>query len=561
MKLLKGRNRILFLFGNILNPFARTAMTLIIASLVSQIFALTQEPKRLKELLCLIVIDTLLILGCVVLNVFSKWVTQLALNRSITELKEDYLVQLQSIPANTFLGKHSGYWMSLFENDIQQIEVFLGKKLLQSITPIVSGAVCILFVFINTWQLGILVLFLVFCTQFVNQYLGKKHKLFNKEITENTTAIRTQETDLLTGEETIRVYQLEAPVLDRLDRTLQTSCHTETDYLKISSAHRFCGDILGTLTLIAPIAYGILLVNLGIYTLSQIMFSIQLSGNIGWFIGSLSSSIEAVNKFKVCYRRVAEVFSLKPEKTEACQKKEGNVLVSAQDWSVFYRNFMAVDHVSFCIPAGAHIAIIGETGSGKSSLLKGIKGLADSTGSIARHFPSGGKDSENRAAIVYVPQNVDLFEDTFLNNLTYWDESREKEAREFCRCCCINDFIDSQPQGYHSRISERGRNLSGGQRQRIAIARALMQKPQLLLLDESTSALDRQTEQSVLSNIAASCPSLTILHVTHRMDSIIHADEIWLMDGGRFLAKGTHEELMSSSRRYREFYFAQSGNS
>ena len=89
----------------------------------------------------------------------------------------------------------------------------------------------------------------------------------------------------------------------------------------------------------------------------------------------------------------------------------------------------------------------------------------------------------------------------------------------------------------------------------------LMQKPQLLLLDESTSALDRQTEQSVLSNIAASCPSLTILHVTHRMDSIIHADEIWLMDGGRFLAKGTHEELMSSSRRYREFYFAQSGNS
>ena len=561
MKLLKSWNRILFICGNIINPIAKAAMTLIIASLVSQIFSLTQEPQKLSELLFIIGTDTLLILLCVALNVFSKWLTQLTLNRSMTTLKEEYLVHLQSIPVNKFLEKHSGYWMSLFENDIQQIEIFLGERLLRTITPIISGLVCIIFVFINTWQLGVLVLFLVLCTQLVNKYFGTKHKLFNKKITENATVIRTQETDLLAGEETIRVYQLESPVLERLDRSLQSACHTETDYLKISSIHRFLGDILGTLTLIAPIAYGILLINLGEYTLSQVMFSIQLSGNIGWFVGSISSSIEAVNKFKVCYQRVANVFALEPEKAEAYQENGGYNLVCAQNWSVFYQNFIAVDHANFSIPAGAHIAVIGETGSGKSSLLKGIKGLADSTGSITYSISSTNKSSERGVDIVYVPQNVDLFEDTFLNNLTYWDENKENEARECCRCCCIGDFIESQPQGYNSIICERGRNLSGGQKQRIAIARALLQKPQLLLLDESTSALDRQTEQAVLSNIATAYPSLALLHVTHRLDSIVHADEIWLMNGGKLLAKGTHEELMASNQRYRKFYLAQIADS
>ncbi|HJC24411.1 MAG TPA: ABC transporter ATP-binding protein/permease [Candidatus Eisenbergiella merdavium] len=559
MKLLKRWNKVKFLCGNVINPVAKAAMTLIIASLVSQIFALSQEPEKLPELLSLIFADTFLILGCVVLNVFSKWLIQSALNKSMVELKCDYLIHLQYISVNEFLKKHSGYWMSLLESDIEQIEGFLGKRLFQAITPIVSGVVCIIFVFVNTWQLGVLVLFLVICTQLVNKCFGTKHRIYSKEIAENTTAVRTQETDLLVGEETIRIYQLEKPILKRLDKTLHAACRTEMNYLGITTLHRFLGDILGTLTLIAPIAYGILLVNLGEYTLSQIMFSIQLSGNIGWFVGSISSSIEAVNKFKVSYKRVADVFAIKEESENGYKSDTADNLIEARQWSVVYENLTAVDNICFEIPAGVHIAVIGETGSGKSSLLKGIKGLADTTGSITYHFPSD-REETSKVNMVYVPQNVDLFEDTILNNLTYWVENKEEEAKECCRCCCINDFIERQPQGYESRIKERGRNLSGGQRQRIAIARALLQKPQLLLLDESTSALDRKTEQAVLSNIENSYPNLTIVHVTHRMDSIMDADEIWLMDNGKLIGRGSHETLMAFNERYRELYFAQNVN-
>ena len=559
MKLLKRWNKVKFLCGNVINPVAKAAMTLIIASLVSQIFALSQEPEKLPELLSLIFADTFLILGCVVLNVFSKWLIQSALNKSMVELKCDYLIHLQYISVNEFLKKHSGYWMSLLESDIEQIEGFLGKRLFQAITPIVSGVVCIIFVFVNTWQLGVLVLFLVICTQLVNKCFGTKHRIYSKEIAENTTAVRTQETDLLVGEETIRIYQLEKPILKRLDKTLHAACRTEMNYLGITTLHRFLGDILGTLTLIAPIAYGILLVNLGEYTLSQIMFSIQLSGNIGWFVGSISSSIEAVNKFKVSYKRVADVFAIKEESENGYKSDTADNLIEARQWSVVYENLTAVDNICFEIPAGVHIAVIGETGSGKSSLLKGIKGLADTTGSITYHFPSD-REETSKVNMVYVPQNVDLFEDTILNNLTEWVENKEEEAKECCRCCCINDFIERQPQGYESRIKERGRNLSGGQRQRIAIARALLQKPQLLLLDESTSALDRKTEQAVLSNIENSYPNLTIVHVTHRMDSIMDADEIWLMDNGKLIGRGSHETLMAFNERYRELYFAQNVN-
>lgn len=559
MKLLKRWNKVKFLCGNVINPVAKAAMTLIIASLVSQIFALSQEPEKLPELLSLIFADTFLILGCVVLNVFSKWLIQSALNKSMVELKCDYLIHLQYISVNEFLKKHSGYWMSLLESDIEQIEGFLGKRLFQAITPIVSGVVCIIFVFVNTWQLGVLVLVLVICTQLVNKCFGTKHRIYSKEIAENTTAVRMQETDLLVGEETIRIYQLEKSILKRLDKTLHAACRTEMNYLGITTLHRFLGDILGTLTLIAPIAYGILLVNLGEYTLSQIMFSIQLSGNIGWFVGSISSSIEAVNKFKVSYKRVADVFAIKEESENGYKSDTADNLIEARQWSVVYENLTAVDNICFEIPAGVHIAVIGETGSGKSSLLKGIKGLADTTGSITYHFPSD-REETSKVNMVYVPQNVDLFEDTILNNLTYWVENKEEEAKECCCCCCINDFIERQPQGYESRIKERGRNLSGGQRQRIAIARALLQKPQLLLLDESTSALDRKTEQAVLSNIENTYPNLTIVHVTHRMDSIMDADEIWLMDNGKLIGRGSHETLMAFNERYRELYFAQNVN-
>lgn len=477
----------------------------------------------------------------------------------MVELKCDYLIHLQYISVNEFLKKHSGYWMSLLESDIEQIEGFLGKRLFQAITPIVSGVVCIIFVFVNTWQLGVLVLVLVICTQLVNKCFGTKHRIYSKEIAENTTAVRMQETDLLVGEETIRIYQLEKSILKRLDKTLHAACRTEMNYLGITTLHRFLGDILGTLTLIAPIAYGILLVNLGEYTLSQIMFSIQLSGNIGWFVGSISSSIEAVNKFKVSYKRVADVFAIKEESENGYKSDTADNLIEARQWSVVYENLTAVDNICFEIPAGVHIAVIGETGSGKSSLLKGIKGLADTTGSITYHFPSD-REETSKVNMVYVPQNVDLFEDTILNNLTYWVENKEEEAKECCCCCCINDFIERQPQGYESRIKERGRNLSGGQRQRIAIARALLQKPQLLLLDESTSALDRKTEQAVLSNIENTYPNLTIVHVTHRMDSIMDADEIWLMDNGKLIGRGSHETLMAFNERYRELYFAQNVN-
>lgn len=514
-----------------------------------------QTQRSTEDLLRVILVSSVLIVGSVALNVFSKWLCQSALNKAIFQFKNDYLVHLQKITIKELQNKHSSYWTLLLENDIQQIETFLGKTLLESLTPIITGIVCIIAICFSTWQIGILVLVIVLCNQFINRYFEKKQQQYNQEIAENNAEIKEQETDMLVGEETIRVYQYEKYVLNQLDKKLEKSTWTEGNYLKVSTLHGFLGSIFGTLTLIAPIAYGMLLISTGAYTVAQTMFSIQLSGNVGLFLGSISSSIESFSKFKVSYRRIKDAFELEVEKKEPIEENgEYNCLVKAENWSVTYEDFKAVDSVNFEIERGKHIAIVGQTGSGKSSLLKGIKGLADSSYGIHYGFENNRLKNTD---IIYVPQNVQLFEGTFLDNLTYWKKDRRKEAEICCGSCCINEFVKNQPQGFETIVKERGKNLSGGQRQRLAIARALIKKPKLLLMDEATSAIDKKTEELLLHNIATEYPDMTVLHITHRMENTSNMDEIWVMEKGKIIAVGTHQELLSTNDVYRNLYFAK----
>lgn len=217
--------------------------------------------------------------------------------------------------------------------------------------------------------------------------------------------------------------------------------------------------------------------------------------------------------------------------------------------------------VSFNIEAGQTIGIIGQTGSAKTTLVSLIPRLYDATKGTVR---INGIDVKKypmrhlRDAIAVVLQKNTLFSGSLLSNL-YWgnENASMEEINEACHIACVDEFLDRLPQGYDTDMGQGGVNVSGGQKQRICIARAILKKPKVLILDDSTSAVDTATEAKIREGLAKKLPDMTKIVIAQRISSVKHADQIIILDRGKVAAIGTHETLLANNRIYQEIYESQ----
>ena len=217
--------------------------------------------------------------------------------------------------------------------------------------------------------------------------------------------------------------------------------------------------------------------------------------------------------------------------------------------------------VSFNIEAGQTIGIIGQTGSAKTTLVSLIPRLYDATKGTVR---IDGIDVKKypmrhlRDAIAVVLQKNTLFSGSLLSNL-YWgnENASMEEIKEACHIACVDEFLDRLPQGYDTDMGQGGVNVSGGQKQRICIARAILKKPKVLILDDSTSAVDTATEAKIREGLAKKLPDMTKIVIAQRISSVKHADQIIILDRGKVAAIGTHETLLANNRIYQEIYESQ----
>ena len=217
--------------------------------------------------------------------------------------------------------------------------------------------------------------------------------------------------------------------------------------------------------------------------------------------------------------------------------------------------------VSFNIEAGQTIGIIGQTGSAKTTLVSliprlydAIKGTVRIDGIDVKKYPM----RHLRDAIAVVLQKNTLFSGSLLSNL-YWgnDNASMEEINEACHIACVDEFLDRLPQGYDTDMGQGGVNVSGGQKQRICIARAILKKPKVLILDDSTSAVDTATEAKIREGLAKKLPDMTKIVIAQRISSVKHADQIIILDRGKVAAIGTHETLLANNRIYQEIYESQ----
>ncbi len=298
----------------------------------------------------------------------------------------------------------------------------------------------------------------------------------------------------------------------------------------------------------------------------------ELTGFLSYVLQILNSLMMISNVFLLLTRSMASgarILEVIDEKVDLTDEKARNIRVERGSvdfehvWFKYKKEAKeyVLSDISFHIEAGQTVGVIGQTGAAKSTLVQLIPRLYDATegmvkvdGVPVQEYPM----AHLRDAIAMVLQKNTLFSGSLLDNLRWGkeDASRE-EIEEACRIACVDEVLERLPEGYETEMGQGGVNVSGGQKQRICIARALLKKPKILILDDSTSAVDTATEAKIREHMGAALPDMTKIIIGQRISSVRHADQIIILDDGRVSAIGTHEELLARSEIYQQIYESQ----
>lgn len=509
----------------------------------------------------LLVVMTLLKVGVTYLS--SYFIIPMR-NGIVRDIRNKMYDKIVSLPIGFFTSERKGDVMARISGDVTEIEVSVMASLDMLFKNPVMIIACLVMMIVVSWELTLFVLVLLPIAGYIMGKVGSRLKRKSLEAQQQWGQILSTTEETLGGLRIIKAFNAE--------KKMESRFHGETQWFyKISNAiqrrHSLAhpmSEFLGTAAISILLWFGGTLILSGDSTIDAagfiyymvIFYSIinpakDLS-KAGYSIQKGMASMERIDKILCAENPICDpekpldLSVIEPQKAPISFK---NVVFS------YDGEHCVIDDVSLEVPAGKTIAIVGQSGSGKSTLVDLLPRFWDIDSGVIEIGGVNIKDfkvKELRSMMGNVNQEAILFNDTFYNNITFGVENAtQQEVEAAARIANAHEFIMETPEGYRTNIGDRGCKLSGGQRQRLSIARAILKNPPILILDEATSALDTESERLVQEALERLMKDRTTLVIAHRLSTIVNADMICVMNQGKIVERGSHEQLLALNGFYK----------
>lgn len=560
---------IIGLFITILARVFSLFMPVFVGNMIDVLDRFTKHEVTAAQTRSDLVFNILIVLGATLL---SGWFTYLMRQYIINvsryiefDLKNEVYQHYQKLSLHFYKQNRTGDLMSRISEDVGQVRMYAGPAIMYSIQ---TGVLFIVVLPLMIYKNAELTLYTLIPLPILSFSIYKLSKSIHKKsmmVQQFLSKLSTFAQETFSGISVIKAYVLENQTQNQSVSLALESRQKNIDLAKVQALFfPMMMLMIGASTIIVISVGGQQYIDGKIENMGLLAEFLIYVGMLTWPVASVGWVTSIVQRAEASQTRINEFLQTRPDivnPTETPTPLSGSITFENVSFTYPDTGIEALKNISFHLPKGKTLAILGKTGSGKTTLLDLICRTYDTSSGVVSidQIPVTQIHLNSlRQAIGVVPQHAFLFSDTIKNNIRFGKEdATDQEIEQFAKYAYIHHNIDAFKNKYDTVLGERGLTLSGGQKQRISIARALIKKPKILLLDDCLSAVDTETEEEILKNIWKVSSDITTVIVSHRVSSAKNADCIIVLDEGKIIQQGAHNELIKKEGYYKTLYEKQ----
>ncbi|MGL2987748.1 ABC transporter ATP-binding protein [Flavobacterium sp. RSSA_27] len=511
----------------------------------------------------LLIIATTIIAGFLT---FLMRQTLIVMSRHIEfDLKNEVFRQYENLSQNFYKQNRTGDLMNRISEDVSKVRMYVGPAVMYTINTFIRFAIVIAYMYNVSPRLTLYTLLPLPILSYAIFKLSSEINIRSTVFQQYLSKVSSFTQEIFSGIRVIKAYSLENQQQNNLISLAQES---KSKSLSLARVQSLFGPLMlaliGISNLVVIYFGGVLYINGTIKSIGTIAEFILYVNMLTWPVASLGWVSSMVQEAEASQKRLNEFLKIVPDiqnNNPSSSTVDGTISFENVSYTYEDTNIEALKKVSFTVKKGETLAILGKTGSGKSTLLSLISRMYDVTEGQVK---IDGKEISQlnlfdlRNSIGIVPQDAFLFSDSIKNNIKFGKENAtDEEVIAAAKSAVVHENIEGFNKGYDTILGERGITLSGGQKQRVSIARAIIKKPEILLFDDCLSAVDTETEEAILNNLFEICKDKTTIIVSHRVSSAKNADKIIILENGKIIQQGSHNQLINQEGYYAALYLKQ----